>query len=158
MGYNVKKESRASLCKLGSWNIRLHQDTSAFVFINEAGSRWCRSAECCLSPCPAASQSSHYSLDHGQNIHTISEKFAAVSPCFDHQINSALGWSHFFFPSTVTPQCQHLALKFLQGFCLCKTVNSISFGIKALISPLKYHINAELPWVDEFTVLVNLFC
>lgn len=43
-------------------------------------------------------------------------------------------------------------------FFLWEIVNSILFGITALISPLKYHINSELPWVDEFTVLVNLFC
>lgn len=26
------------------------------------------------------------------------------------------------------------------------------------MAKLKYHINSELPWVDEFTVQVKLFC
>lgn len=158
MEYSVRKETGGSLCKLRSWNIRLEQDTSAFVFISEAGSRWCRLAECYLCLCSAASQRGHYSLGHGQNILNYQWAICYCQPLLWPPNKFSAGMEPLFLPSTVISQCQNLALKFLEGFCLWETVNSISFGIKALISPLKYHINAELPWVDEFTVLVILFC
>lgn len=63
-----------------------------------------------------------------------------------------------FSPSMDVAQFQHLALKFLEDFCLCEIVNGVLFGIGALMSKLKRHVNSELPWVDEFTVQVNLFC
>lgn len=116
VGYNVRKESRASLCKLGSWNIRLQQDTSAFVF-REAESRGCRLAECCLSLCPAASQSSHYSLDRGQNIHNYQWEICYYQSLLWPPNKFSTGIESPSFPihshSSVPTTCTEISWRFL---------------------------------------------
>lgn len=97
------------------------------------------------------------SLTMANTSTTISEWLATISLCSDHQISPAPSHGASFSSSAAIAWFQHLALKCLEGFCLCKTLKSISFGIRALIPPLEYCINSELPWVQEFTALVNLF-
>lgn len=105
--------------------------------------------------CPSVSQEVRDILDLGQCIHICWWKICSSQPLLcDNQIVSTSVESPYPYPLP-TLSSKALYWNFLIIFCLWESVNGIS---SALISWLKYHTNSGLSWVDEFTVLVNLFC
>lgn len=153
-------EKQQVVCS-ASWDAetsKLQQHTLAFVFVEELGRRQCRSAECCLCFCPAASPTVHYILDRGQYIHNYRWIICHYQPLLWPSNKVSTGMEPPF-PHPQPLLCSNiLHWNFLKIFACEKLL--IAFHLVSVLwyPHLKYHINSELPWVDEFTVLVNLFC
>lgn len=104
-----------------------------------------------LCLCPAALRAVITALTMAQTSTTISEQFATVSPCFDHRINAALGWSHLFFAhlqSFLSANIMHW--NFLKVFACAKPLIAFHLVSKLWSPPLNTTLMQSSPgWMSS---------